>query len=192
MKLGIGKIGAGFRTMSEGVPETLSRFSALWYLIGALVIGLMLARWTWILFSPQTLSVLPAKNEGVSDATSGLFGVASQADQNQPATAAVIMPSVRLVGVFSGNHGFAVLKLDDKRQLGVAIGEEIVNGTKLVEVAADHVLIESAGKRQRVDLESKAAAMKGAVVAQPSTQSLTVDQATAEWNKARQEMQNAR
>jgi type II secretory pathway component PulC len=62
----------------------------------------------------------------------------------------VVMPNVRLIGVFAGVHGFAVFELDGKRQLGLAIGHEIVAGAKLLEVAKDHVVIERAGVRQQI------------------------------------------
>jgi type II secretory pathway component PulC len=63
-----------------------------------------------------------------------------------------------LLGVFTASAnrpGFAILKLDDKRQKGVGEGEEVAAGTKLVAVYADYVLLERAGVQQRVNLENK-------------------------------------
>jgi hypothetical protein len=59
------------------------------------------------------------------------------------------------------------MKLDDKRQVGVAEGEEVSPGTKLLAVHTDHVLLEHGGAQQRVNLENKYAASlnKGVVSA---------------------------
>lgn len=93
-----------------------------------------------------------------------LFGVA--ASTVSPA-AGLALPDVRLIGVFSprvGQPGFAVLKLNDKQQVGVAVGEGVAPGTKLMEVHPDYVLLERAGVQQRVDLEGKSAGGAGAGV----------------------------
>jgi hypothetical protein len=94
-----------------------------------------------------------------------LFGVAVS---KVVTTEGMALPRVRLVGVFAarkGQPGFAVLKLDDKKQLGVGVGEQVVPGTKLFEVHADYVLLERSGIQQRVNLEVKAPVAAGAAVA---------------------------
>lgn len=117
-----------------------------WRVLAVLVIMTMLAHWTWVLFAPDSATVLPATQASSESRAERLFGVASVS------AAVSIMPNVRLVGVFSGNPGFAVLELDGKRQVGLAAGAEIVAGAKLVKVAIDHVLIERGGVRQRIDM----------------------------------------
>ncbi len=190
MKLSAVKIGARFETAGAGLSAIFSRLPFLWYGIGALIVGLLLARWTWLLFAPHTLSVLPPKPEATGEAAAALFGVVTASGETETKNSA--MPNVRLVGVFTGKQAFAVLRLDEKKQLGVALGEEVSKGVKLVEVAADHVLLELNGARQRVNLENKFAESKGMVVERPSQPSVvvpSVEQATADWNQARHEMQ---
>jgi hypothetical protein len=179
-----------FETVGAGVPTVFSRLPFLWYGLGALIVGLLLARWTWLLFAPHTLSTLPPKPETAGETAATLFGVAAASGVAE--TTASVMPNVRLVGVFTGKQAFAVLRLDEKKQLGVALGEEVSKGVKLVEVAADHVLLELNGVRQRVNLENKFADSKGIVVAPPSPTSFAppnAEQAMAEWNQARHAMQ---
>lgn len=121
----------------------------IWRVLAVLVIVPMLAHWTWVLFAPSSGSILPV-SQPVSDLQTGqLFGIA-------PVSAvAGVMPNVRLVGVFAGKPGFAVLELDGRRQLGVATGREILAGVKLIEVAMDHVVIERGGVRQLITLSGK-------------------------------------
>ena len=134
----------------------------LWRVLAVLVIGAMLAKWTWVVFAPRSPSVLPA----VPPSSSGLqaerlFGVAAASS----VTVATAMPNARLVGVFAGTPGFAIIELDGKRQVGIATGKEIVAGAKLVEVAMDHVVIERGGMRQQLPLEGKSSAIKSAAAA---------------------------
>lgn len=158
-----------------------SRFPALWRGVGALVLGVLLARWGWVFFVPQATAVAIVPEHGNSIEAGRLFGVAVATAQ--PAEA-MVLPNVRLVGVFAtqfrnhprdtshpelpvtgaGHPGFAVLKLDEKRQVGVAVGESVVPGTKLLEVHPDYVLLERAGVRQRVNLEGKVAGAAGDAV----------------------------
>lgn len=138
---------------SEGV---FSRLSLLWPGLGALVLGVLLAKWSWALLAPQA-TVIAVVPEHVATVEAGrLFGAA--ASGASPADG-VALPNVRLTGVFAariGQPGFAVLKLDDK-QVGVAVGESVAPGTRLLEVHSDHVLLERTGVQQRVNLEEKAA-----------------------------------
>ncbi len=184
MKLGAGKLGM----IMEATSAIFSRWTPSWYTLGAVILGGLLAKWTWILFSPHALSVFPAKQEVAATASDTLFGVAVLPEAIT-SNAAPALPNVSLVGVFSGKQGFAVLKLDDKKQQGVALGEEVSAGTKLVEVAADHVLLERNGVRHRVNLENKFADSKGLTVRPSSSVSPAAEMAMANWNKARQEMQ---
>lgn len=165
-----------------------SRLPFSWRGVGALVVGVLLARWTWILFAPHSLVVLPPKPEMDGAATNMLFGIAAASSVAVPGGDAVL-GTVHLIGVFSGKKGFAVLKINDKTQRGVALGEDVIKGAKLVEVAVDHVLIEYNGLRQRVNLETKSANNKESVsLEQPSAIS-GVKQAVAGWSQAQQEMQ---
>lgn len=131
----------------------------IWRVLAVLVIVAMLVHWIWLLFTPASASVLPAMEASGESRAEQLFGVAS--------ISAVVsaIPDVRLLGVFAGNPGFAVIELDGKRQIGLATGKEIVAGSKLVEVATDHVVIEGGGVRKRIPLEGRAFAIDSAKAA---------------------------
>lgn len=140
------------------VPGTAQN-AFFWRVLAVLVIAAMLAHWIWLLFAPRSASVLPAMQASGEFQAERLFGVAS--------VSAVVsaMSTVRLLGVFAGNPGFAVLELDGKRQIGLATGKEVVAGSKLVEVATDHVVIESGGVRQQIPLEGRSLAINSAKAA---------------------------
>lgn len=155
LKINMGSIGA----IGDMVLTSLSRLSVYWPFswrgISALVLGVLLAKWFWILFAPQaTYSAAVPEHEAVLEAGQ-LFGVAVS---TEAASEGVALPNVQLLGVFAasaGKKGFAVLKLADNRQMGVAVGDEVAAGTKLVDVQPDHVLLERAGVQQRINLEDK-------------------------------------
>jgi len=159
----LGKRGMSLRT--SGVAVAVMRASFLWRGLAVLVIVAMLAHWTWVLFAPGSTTVLPATQATSEFQTERLFGVASVS------AVVSVMPNVRLVGVFAGNPGFAVLEIDGKRQVGLPAGAEIIAGAKLAEVAIDHVLIERGGVRQRIDMvkpiPGKAADAPGVTVVSP-------------------------
>ena len=146
-------------TMAAAALTNLSRLSIYlplsWRGLSALILGVLLAKWWWILFSPHA-TYTAAMPERASAAEAGLlFGVTAANDMTAQGVA---LPNVRLLGIFAasaGKKGFAILKLDDKRQTGVAEGEEVASGTRLLAVHDDHVLLERAGVQQRVNLETK-------------------------------------
>jgi type II secretory pathway component PulC len=146
-------------TIGDAVMATLSRLSFYWPLswrgLSALILGVLLANWFWVLFAPHATFTAAVPERAAGLEAGRLFGVVQSSD---PATQGVALPNVQLLGVFSasaGRPGFAVLKLDDKRQVGVVEGKEVASGTKLLEVHADYVLLEHAGVQQKVNLENK-------------------------------------
>ena len=149
------------RWLSSGTTF-FSPSSVFWRLMGALVLGVVLARWSWALFAPHATAVAVVPEHGATVETGQLFGKAASgisASGVSPSVGAAL-PNVHLVGVFAariGQPGFAVLKLDDKQQLGVVVGGEVASGTRLLEVHPNYVLLERAGLQQRVNLEEKAA-----------------------------------
>jgi len=155
-------IGAGGETASAAI--SLSR--QLWRVLGALVLGVLLARWSWLLFAPHATAVAVVPEQGATPEAGRLFGVAVTVApaSGVAASEGTALPNVHLVGVFAariGQPGFAVLKLDEKKQVGVVVGEEVVPGTRLLEAHPDYVLLEHAGVHQRVELEVKPAAASG-------------------------------
>ena len=144
-------------TLREGGLAILARSPLSWRGVGALLMGILLARWVWIFFAPQAMAIAVVPEHGAALEAGRLFGQAASGVGSAQGTA---LSNVQLVGVFaasSGKPGFAILKLDDKRQVGVAVGGIVVPGTKLFEAHSDYVLLESGGIRQRVDLIGKRA-----------------------------------
>ena len=150
-------------TRSEGNTEAAagSSYTLYWRMLGALVLGIVIARWGWLLFAPHSTAVAVVPEHGATMEAGRLFGVASStvaASETTPTS------NLRLLGVFSpppGCPGFAILQLENKHQVGVAAGENVIPGTKLVEIHPDYVLLEHAGVQQRVKLENKSTAASG-------------------------------
>ena len=93
--------------------------SILWRVLGAVVLGIVLARWSWLLFAPHATAVAVVPEHGAMMETGRLFGVAVSAvpASSVSSSEGAALPNARLVGVFAariGQPGFAVLKLDDK------------------------------------------------------------------------------
>lgn len=187
MRLGTGKLRGQVEMVGTGVLAVFSRLPLSWRGVGVIIVGVLLARWTWILFAPHTLAVLPAKSDSGGNATEVLFGVASTSTGLE-STGDAELGDVHLVGVFTGSQGFAVFKLDEKTQRGVALGEEIIKGTKLTEVGADYAVIDHNGLSQRLKLENKSNNKDSLVMDHPKAVS-GVSQAVEGWNQANQEMQ---
>lgn len=136
----------------------------IWRMLAVLVIGALLAHWVWVVFAPRSASVLPAVLPVSGLPAEHLFGIAA-ASSVPGTTAQAALPNLRLLGVFAGSPGFAIFELDGKRQLGLATGQEIAQGVKLVEVAVEHVVIERGGVRQQVQLEGNESATRNVAAA---------------------------
>ena len=161
LKMNWGVIGTSAETVLTRLSRLFLYLPFSWRGLSALILGILLANWFWILFAPHTTftSIMPERAASVE--AGRLFGVTSS---NETAIQGVALPNVQLLGVFAATGGkpsFAILKLDNNRQKGVAEGEEVSSGTKLIVVHADHVLLERAGVQQRVDLESRQAGAPG-------------------------------
>ena len=155
LRINWGSIG----TLGDVILNNLSRLSFYWPVswrgLSAIILGVLLAKWLWIFFAPHATytAAVPVHTAGVE--AGRLFGMAAVPDT---ASQGVALPNVQLLGVFTasaGKPGFAVLKLDSNRQMGIVEGEEVAAGTKLIKVHADHVILERAGVQQRVNLENK-------------------------------------
>lgn len=142
----------GTGTKKNGMP-------LLWPILGALTLGALLAKWAWVLFAPHTISVAASPEYGATAESGRLFGVAPSPAAATPVprlTGSSILPNVRLTGVFAattGRSGFAVLKLEGNRQIGVAAGQDVQPGVRLLEIHPDYVLLGQNGVQQRVILE---------------------------------------
>jgi general secretion pathway protein C len=121
---------------------------------GALVmLGLVLAYWTWAWFAPPPEPrSAGAEQSGVraaapSLAASGLFGRAG----SNPAVAAAGSGSIRLLGVVAASGSFpayAIVRMEPQGILAVRAGDDIAPGIRLAAVHADGVVLERTGRRE--------------------------------------------
>jgi hypothetical protein len=147
---------------SGTAAASVSLLSWVWYALGAIVLGVLLAKWSWTLLKSPATAAAVVPGHGDAAASGRLFGAVS-AGSPAAATAAAL-PDVKLVGVFapnSGHSGFAVLKLDEKRQVGAVVGASVAPAVRLLEVHADHVVLDSAGVRQKVEMVNANAGASG-------------------------------
>lgn len=120
-----------------------------WRTLGAALLGIILARWTWLLFAPVGAAMAPATWQASPD-SGQLFG---KAPLTAGATATAAPPAnIKLIGVFANRtKGFAVMEVNNK-QIGVAQGDDVSPGVRLEETHADYVVLSQGGVRQRVML----------------------------------------
>jgi general secretion pathway protein C len=125
-------------------------------LCALVLLAMMLAYWIWAWLGPRPEPRAPAAAQAggaTLEAANGLFGNA------QAKGLAASAGSTRLVGVVAATGsrpGYAVLRLDAKKSVAVLQGEEIEPGLKLLEVHADHVVLDRSGSREKLPLPEKA------------------------------------
>lgn len=122
------------------------------------VLGVVLAYWTWAFFSAQSESrsqALPvAVDAGGVEAASRLFGNSLKGRDGAEGGGIAI----KLLGVVAApgtRSGYAVLRLDAKRTVAVREDGEIEPGVRLLEVHADHVVVERNGQRETLAWDAK-------------------------------------
>lgn len=125
---------------------SLTTFAAL------LLLGWVLAYWTWGWFSPQTeLHVQTVEPVGRVESASGLFGKL-QVENASPGN------TIQLLGVIAasgGGSGYAVIGFANQPIRPVKEGEEIAPGIRLSEVHPDKVILERSGLTETVVLPTK-------------------------------------
>jgi hypothetical protein len=165
-------------------PSAFAPLSLLWYGMGAVVLGLLLARWTWIFFAPPALVALPPQSDAMNLTSATLLGISGISG-----VTVTDLSGLHLIGVFSGKQGFAIFRQEEKRQIGVALGEEIVSGIQLVEVSSDHALVLFNGAQQRVELENKFTNGKNSAVTRSDiASSPNAARVIKEWERAQQKI----
>jgi len=128
-----------------------------------LVLAWQLAYWTWVFVAPPRSGAAAARPAAVVDLAeiARLFGAAAPAGgtSGDLVLKGVVAPTpgVAASAIFAPRAG---------RDISVFIGDEVRPGVKLVEVDPDHVLVERAGVRERIDLAAaKSAAPPRAALA---------------------------
>lgn len=125
-----------------------------------LVLAWLLAALFWLVISPRpTLPVaappLIATRTALADvsALNAWFAAPAPGGEMQPSTL-----NVKLRGVIAtSTPAAAVFERSGQSALAVKTGEELESGVLLVEVAADHVVVDNHGRRERIELDSKPA-----------------------------------
>lgn len=121
-------------------------------------LAVVAAYWTWAWLAPRAEPAAPAPVPAVArlDAARGLFGsVRANRVSAAPSASASSFRLLGLVAASGHEPGYALLKLDGKWTLAVRPGMEIEPGTRLVEVNADHVVLDRHGMRETLALPSR-------------------------------------
>lgn len=134
--------------------------TAVVWLVNAVAVtalGVAGAYWTWTWFGPRAepRAQAPVPAAGRLDVAYPLFG---NAHVNR-SIAAPIAAAIRLLGVIAASGaepGYALLQLGAKRAVAVREGGEVEPGTRVVEVKADHVVLERGGMRETLALPTRA------------------------------------
>jgi general secretion pathway protein C len=117
-------------------------------LIALLLLGTVLAYWTWTWIAPAALPRVQ-----IAEAPSRIvpaYGLFGGADTPTPALAPTGL-AIKLLGVAAaakGRRGYAVLQLEAREILSVREGDEVAPGVRLAEVHADRVVLERNGARE--------------------------------------------
>lgn len=119
--------------------------------------GMMLARWTWLLFAPLTPAPPQKIEQSVYNLSSTIlaghwFGLT----KGRPVVTTSATVNFKLVGIYSptgGKPGFAVFKLADGKQRAVLLNKEITPGISLMSIKPDGVQVGQEGSTQALVLE---------------------------------------
>ena len=117
-------------------------------LAAVVMLALVLAYWSWILFAPRPVPRVEIRAEpaGHVAAAGALFGRVQQNTViDAPTVAAIAL--IGVVAATGDGPGYAVVRLDTKL-LTVRAGEDIAPGFRLERVFPDHVTLERNGVRE--------------------------------------------
>ena len=163
----------------DSPPRPASVFGTL--VTAALVLALawVLARWTWVFVAPPSVATAaPAAAAVDLAAVARLFGGAAPAGPSAPAGSS---SGLRLKGVIApspANGGSAVFNAGGK-DVAVILGGEVQPGVKLVAVEPDHAVVSRGGVRERIDLDTRMAAVPRSVAGRTNGFRLAVSRSGA-------------
>ena len=137
-------------------PSSAATTGVVWLatLAAIAALGVAGAHWTWTWFAPHPEPVAQAPMTVARlDAAYRLFGD-TRANRSRAAPAGgTSFKLLGLVAAVGDEPGYAVLKLDGKQAIAVLReGEEVDAGTRVVEVNADHVVLDRGGVRETLAL----------------------------------------
>ena len=130
-----------------GAPQSLIVWIAS---VGAMgLLGAVLAYWSVTFWAPEPVTRSPAPDAAAGTAAARrLFGDAAERGAPAGSTA-----QIRLVGVVAASArkpGYAVIELESGQNVTLRTGEALAPGVVLVEVHANHVVLERNGARESV------------------------------------------
>jgi general secretion pathway protein C len=114
-----------------------------------LVLAWQLAYWTWVFVAPPAAPAREARPAAIVDLAeiARLFGATAPSGGN---SGDLVLKGV--VAPTPGVAASAIFAPRAGRDMSVFIGDDVRPGVKLVEVDPDHVIVERAGVRERIDL----------------------------------------
>jgi general secretion pathway protein C len=139
---------------SATAPQTRpSLFGTIVVVALVLVLAWQLAHWTWVLVAPAPRASPPEARSDVDlAAVARLFGAAAPGEASAPTAGGLKLKGV--IAPTPGVEASAIFSVGAGKDIAVYIGREVQPGVKLVEVNPDHVIVERAGVRGRIDLEA--------------------------------------
>ncbi len=136
----------------------MKRLPLIVTVLAVVLLSASLAYWGLQLFKPQQRAIAappPAPPMGINvDAAKGLFG-------GQVMVATVSNYQLKGVVAARGEDSAAIISVDNKPAVAVAIGKEVVPGVTVKEVHAKHVVLSEGGVNKRVDLPSDVGVSSG-------------------------------
>ena len=125
-------------------------------LAALLLLGYVLAYWTWAWLGPRPEPRVEPISEpaGRMAGASTLFGNAQVA----PASTAPTGLAIKLIGVVSASGrkpGYALVQIDPKTIVAVRAGDDIAPGVRLEKVFPDHVTLQRAGTSEELPLAER-------------------------------------
>jgi general secretion pathway protein C len=136
----------------------MKRLPLIVTVLAVVLLSASLAYWGLQLFKPQQRAIAappPPPPIGINvDAAKGLFG-------GQVVVAAVSNYQLKGVVAARGEDSAAIISVDNKPAVAIAIGKEVVPGVTVKEVHAKHVILSEGGVNKRVDLPSDAGVSSG-------------------------------
>ncbi|MRW90995.1 hypothetical protein GJ699_13445 [Duganella sp. FT80W] len=136
----------------------MKRLPLIVTVLAVVLLSASLAYWGLQLFKPQQRAIAappPPPPMGVNlDAAKGLFG-------GQVTVAAVSNYQLKGVVAAQGEDSAAIIAVDNKPAVALAVGKEIAPGVIVKEVHPRHVLLSEGGVIKRVDLPSDAGVSSG-------------------------------
>jgi len=142
----------GFRS------SNLAATTVVWLVNAAAVtaLGVAGAYWTWTWFAPRAEPRAQAPLPALVplDAAYPLFGKARASGSVARPTAMAI----RMLGVIAASGaepGYALLQLGRQPAIAVREGAEVEPGTRVIEVKADHIVLDRGGMRETLALPAR-------------------------------------